>query len=69
MRLLHSAMYEPLPVKVKFINKKNEPVLRVVGDNFAFGFDRTTGWLTQYEVGGTNMLGNGGTLKANFWRA
>lgn len=63
------AMYEPSPVKVKFIDKKNEPVLRVVGDNFALGFDRTTGWLTQYEVGGTNMLGNGGTLKANFWRA
>ena len=63
------AMYEPSPVKVKFIDKKNEPVLRVAGANFTLGFDRTTGWLTQYEVGGTNMLGNGGTLKANFWRA
>ena len=63
------AMYEPSPVKVKFIDKKNEPVLRVAGDNFVLGFDRTTGWLTQYEVGGTNMLGNGGTLRPNFWRA
>ena len=62
-------MYEPSPVKVKFIDKKNEPVLRVAGANFNLGFDRTAGWLTQYEVGGTNMLGNGGTLKANFWRA
>lgn len=32
-------------------------------------FDKETGWLTEYCVGGRNILGDGGTLKPNFWRA
>lgn len=32
-------------------------------------FDKQTGWLKQYTVGGSNLLPDGGTLKPNFWRA
>ncbi len=32
-------------------------------------FDKTTGFLSSYTVNGEEMLGNGGTLKPNFWRA
>lgn len=32
-------------------------------------FDKQTGLLCQYVVDGTDLLGEGGTLKPNFWRA
>ncbi len=32
-------------------------------------FSKTTGWLTTYVAGGQQLLGEGGTLKPNFWRA
>lgn len=32
-------------------------------------FDQTTGFLTEYVVNGQSMLGEGGTLKPQFWRA
>lgn len=32
-------------------------------------FDKATGLLTKYNVGGRNLLGEGGTLRPNFWRA
>ena len=32
-------------------------------------FDKTTGFLTEYVVNGQSMLGEGGTLKPQFWRA
>jgi len=32
-------------------------------------FDKTTGFLQSYTINGEEMLGNGGTLKPNFWRA
>ena len=32
-------------------------------------FDKQTGWLKEYTVGGSNLLPDGGTLKPNFWRA
>ena len=32
-------------------------------------FDKTTGWINQYVVNGKSMLGEGGTLKPQFWRA
>ena len=35
----------------------------------SMSFDKETGWLTEYCVGGRNILGDGGTLKPNFWRA
>lgn len=32
-------------------------------------FDKTTGFISQYVVDGKSMLGEGGTLKPQFWRA
>ncbi len=32
-------------------------------------FDRSTGFLSKYAVNGKDLLGDGGTLKPNFWRA
>lgn len=32
-------------------------------------FDKTTGWLTRYDVNGQKLLAEGGTLKPTFWRA
>lgn len=32
-------------------------------------FDKTTGWLTRYDVNGQKLLAERGTLKPTFWRA
>ena len=54
--------------KVKVANKKGAP-LRVQGSNFVVEFDRATSYINRYEVDGVSMLGEGGMLKPNFWRA
>lgn len=55
--------------KVKIQNKKNEPQIVVTSEKATFAFDKTTGLLTKYTVDGKSLLGEGGTLKPNFWRA
>ncbi len=37
--------------------------------NAVVSFDRQTGFLSQYTVNGIDILGRGGTIKPNFWRA
>ena len=54
---------------VKLTDKKKEPQLTLAAPNFKLAFDRATGFISQYEVGGKSLLGEGGTLKPNFWRA
>ena len=54
--------------KVKVANKKGAP-LRVQGSNFVVEFDPATSYINRYEVDGVSMLGEGGMLKPNFWRA
>ena len=54
---------------VKLTDKKKEPLLTLQAQNFTLAFDRATGFITRYEVGGNSLLGEGGTLKPNFWRA
>ena len=54
--------------KVKVANKKGAP-LRVQGSNFVVEFDPATSYIYRYEVDGVSMLGDGGMLKPNFWRA
>lgn len=49
--------------------KKKEPLLTLQAQNFTLAFDRATGFITRYEVGGNSLLGEGGSLKPNFWRA
>lgn len=44
-------------------------LLEVVGDNFKLEFNKQTGYLTKYEIGGENLIATGGALTPNFWRA
>ena len=54
---------------VKLTDKKKEPQLTLTAENFTLQFDRKTGFISKYEVGGKSLLGEGGSLKPNFWRA
>jgi len=55
--------------KVKVTDNVKEGVVRFAGNNFDLVFDRKTGFLSSYQVDGRNFLGEGGSLKPNFWRA
>ena len=55
--------------KLKIDNNKKSPLLLLTSDNARLAFDKTTGLLCQYTVDGQNLLGEGGALKPNFWRA
>lgn len=55
--------------KLKITDKKNSPQVLIESPEATVAFDRTTGLLCQFTVGGKSLLGEGGTLKPNFWRA
>ena len=55
--------------KLKVENKKKETEIKVLNDFIDIEFDKATGLLKEYEVNGVDFLGEGGTLKPNFWRA
>ena len=55
--------------KVKIENKKKETKIKVFNDAIEIEFDKATGLLKEYEVNDIHLLGEGGTLKPNFWRA
>lgn len=60
------------PVKtkaVKLTDKKKQPQITLAAENFEVQFDRQTGFMSKYMVGGKSLLGEGGSLKPNFWRA
>ncbi|MBQ8046932.1 MAG: DUF4981 domain-containing protein [Prevotella sp.] len=56
---------------LQLIDKKKSPDIIVKGKNpsIAVVFNRNTGFLTQYVVNGRSLLGEGGSLVPNFWRA
>ncbi len=54
--------------KMKLAAKKDN-VVAVTTPNLTFKLDRTTGLISEYVYNGKSMLGEGGTLKPNFWRA
>ena len=55
--------------KIKIDNKKKSDEITVWNNNFSIKFDKTTGLLKQYQAYGNDLLGEGGTLRPNFWRA
>lgn len=55
--------------KPKVVNKAKNPTLDINGEAFSASFDRQSGLLKAYTVGGRSILGEGGTLRPNFWRA
>ena len=54
--------------KMKLAAKKNN-VVAVTTPNLTFKIDRSTGLISEYAYNGNSLLGEGGTLKPNFWRA
>ena len=54
--------------KMKLAAKKDN-VIAVTTPNLTFKLDRTNGLISEYAYNGKSMLGEGGTLKPNFWRA
>ena len=55
--------------KIKITDKKGTDEITVANANFTVKFDRLTGLMKQYTVLGNDLLGEGGTLRPNFWRA
>ena len=55
--------------KIKVTDKKGSDAIIVSNANFTVKFNRQTGLLSGYTVLGNNLLGEGGTLRPNFWRA
>ncbi len=56
-------------VKAKLIDKKGEQNITVSTADMTVKVDRTTGLISEYTYQGKSLLGEGGTLKPNFWRA
>ena len=54
--------------KMKLAAKKTN-VVAVTTPNLTFKIDRSTGLISEYAYNGKSLLGEGGTLKPNFWRA
>lgn len=52
-----------------YVRDNHNNLLEVVGDNFKLEFNKQTGYLTKYEIGGDNLIAAGGALTPNFWRA
>ena len=48
---------------------KKDNVVAVTTPNLTFKIDRSTGLISEYAYNGKSLLGEGGTLKPNFWRA
>lgn len=59
---------EKTKIKLKDDKKANAYYI-TSKNNIDIAFDKTTGLLTKYNVGGRSLLGEGGTLRPNFWRA
>ncbi len=56
--------------KTKFkIQQPKQGALTIAADGMEIAFDSKTGFMSKYVVNGTPLLGKGGTLKPNFWRA
>ena len=56
-------------VKTKFTDKKGEQDITISTADLTVKVNRTTGFISEYTYQGKSFLGEGGTLKPNFWRA
>ena len=66
--LHHAAQMPSGNSKLKVFTKPGNMIL-VCDKDMRIAFDKETGLMTHYEVDGINLLGEGGTLRPNFWRA
>lgn len=58
-----------IDVTVPTFNENDRYYLIVSGDNFKMEFNKRTGFLSHYEVNGSQLLEDGSYLTPNFWRA
>ena len=56
-------------VKAKLVDKKGENEIAITTADLTLKVNRTTGFISEYTYQGKSFLGEGGTLKPNFWRA
>ena len=56
-------------VQAPTVNSDNSGFIIVKGDNFTLEFNKRSGYLSKYSVGGTEMIKAGEALTPNFWRA
>ena len=56
-------------VKAKLTDKKGEQDITVSTPSLTLKVNRNTGLISEYTYQGKSFLGEGGTLKPNFWRA
>src|SRR5574344_1251921 len=61
--------FEILDEKLSIKAKNTDKELSLSGAKFAINFDKITGFISKYEYDGKKVLGEGGTIKPNFWRA
>lgn len=61
---LQASMVDKRPLKLK----RGQSIV-ISNTCCTVAFDKTTGWLTHYDVNGQKLLAEGGTLKPTFWRA
>lgn len=55
--------------RIKVTDKKGEPTITLANRFATVQFDRATGFISLYTIDGKSLLGDGGSLKPNFWRA
>lgn len=51
------------------LDKKDKASITYVSKDVKISFDKQTGFLSQYEINGKQMMANGTQLRPNFWRA
>lgn len=56
-------------VKANLINKKDNDEIAITTADLTLKVNRNTGLISEYTYQGKSLLGEGGTLKPNFWRA
>ena len=61
------AVNTPVVVPEIVDNQRNRLIVK--GEHFVVEFGRRNGYLTKYEVNGTEMIQEGSALTPNFWRA
>ncbi len=67
MQTTNNSMDDRAVSKVKA--KKSKTGLELANRDVYLSFDQQTGFINQYLIGGKSILGDGGTMKPNFWRA
>ncbi len=67
--VLHQAVAVPTDNEKLKAKKQSNGNLTIIGNDVNIDFDAQTGLMKCYMVNGVNQLGEGGTLRPNFWRA